>query len=131
MMKRVSLVVMVVLSMFLLSSLLSGCSLFQSTTVQESWNKLTPDEQARVIVGGLQKNLDQKFDEAKAIVVANPQYQDLWKTKIVPAFDKANKNLKSISELTQIGKMTPDQVYLKFKPELDTLMLYLIMLGMK
>lgn len=125
--KKVSMAAVVLMTMFLLAS----CSMFQQQTIQESWNKLTPDEQARVVVGGLQKNLNQKFDEGKAIVVANPQHQALWKGQIVPAFDKANKTLKSVSDLAQAGKITPEGVYAKFKPDLDALILLALQLGLK
>ncbi len=114
-------------SVIMLMLFLSGCT----AALQNAWNSKTPDEQARIIVSGLQKTLNQKFDEAKALVVVNPQYNDLWKKNILPAFDKANRTLFSFSSLSQAGTLTPTAVYTKYKPDIDALMLYLIKLGMK
>jgi len=118
-----------VLIPLLLIVFLSGCAFFQ--TVQEKWDKMTPDEQARVVLAGLQKQLGTKFDEAKILVDANPSYKPVWKSKVVPAFDKANKTLAKIQGLAMQGSITPDQVYLEFKADLDKLILYLLELGMK
>ena len=91
-------------------------SLACSQGFQAKWNALTPDEKARVIINDLQSQLNTKFDEAKAIVTLKPEYQTIWKTEIVPAFDMANKALKSASILAQQGKMTPDEVYAQITP---------------
>lgn len=125
--RRTRLAVVLIMVMFLLSA----CSLFQQQTLKESWNKLTPDEQARIIVGGLQTTLDTKFDEGVALVKANPQLQPVWKDKVLPAFDKANKTLKDIAELAQAGKITPEGVYTKFKGDFDALILYALQMGLK
>jgi len=102
-----------------------------TAALQQAWDGKTDDEKARIVVSGLQKTLDQKFTEAKGLVAVNPQYQDLWKKEIVPAFDKANKTLKSFSELAQTGKLEPAAVYVRYKPDIDALMLSLIKIGMK
>jgi hypothetical protein len=111
----------------ILAFLFSGCT----AALQQAWDSKTPDEQARIVVSGLQKSLNQKFDEAKAVVAMNPQYQELWKLQIVPAFDKANKTLAKLLILANSGKTDPATVYAAYKPELDALMLYLIKIGMK
>ena len=111
----------------LMAFLVAGCT----AALQNAWNSKTPDEQARIIVSGLQKTLNQKFDEAKALVVVNPQYQEMWKKNILPAFDRANKTLRSFSELSFTGALTPAIVYAKYKPDIDALMLYLLKIGMK
>jgi len=118
-----------VLIPLLLIVFLSGCAFFQ--TVQEKWDKMTPDEQARVVLSGLQKQLGTKFDEAKAIVDANPAYKPIWKGKVLPAFDKANLTLAKIQGMAMKWPITPEQVYAEFKPDLDKLILYLLELGMK
>jgi hypothetical protein len=118
----------VIYTLVLALFLLGGCT----AVLQQAWNSKTPDEQARIIVSGLQKTLDQKFVEAKALVDTNPtKYGNLWKKNIVPAFDKANKTLKVIATLAQQSKIDPAQVYIQYKPDIDALMLYLIQLGMK
>jgi len=122
-MKRRMLLVSVVLVLFLLAS----CA----AALQQGWNSRTPDEQARIIVGGLQDTLDAKFDEAKAFVAVNPQHQNLWKKNIIPAFDKANKTLKGTAELAQQSKISPADVYAKYKPDIDALMLYLVQIGLE
>jgi hypothetical protein len=109
----------------------AGCSMFQGTTVQEQWNKLTPDEQARVVLGGLQKQVNTKFDEAKLFTMGKADLQDYWKKNLVPAFDTCNKSLAKMQGLAQKGQVTPDQVYVTFKPDLDKLILYLLNVGMK
>jgi hypothetical protein len=108
---------------------MSGCAYFQTT--QEQWNKMTPDEQSRVVIAGLQKQLNTKFDEAKLFTAGKPELQDTWKKNLVPAFDTCNKSLAKIKGLAEKGQMTPDQVYITFKPELDKLILYLLQIGMK
>jgi hypothetical protein len=108
---------------------LGGCQLFQTT--QEQWNKMTPDEQSRVVISGLQKQLNTKFDETKLFVTGKPELQDTWKRNLVPAFDTCNKSLLKMKGLAEKGQMTPDQVYITFKPELDKLILYLLQIGMK
>lgn len=120
-----------VMVLFLVMFLMTSCSLFKDQTLKESWNKLTPDEQARIIVGGFQNTLDTKVVEGIALVKANPQIEPAWKTRVLPAFDKANKTLKSITELAQAGKITPEEVYTKFKQDFDQLILYALQIGLK
>ncbi len=105
----------------------SGCT----AALQNAWDGKTDDEKARIIVSGLQKTLSQKFDEAKAFVTANPQYQDIWKKDIVPAFDRCNTTLGKLAKLAQAGTLDPATVYSTYKPEFDALVLYLAKLGMK
>ena len=84
--------------------------------VQEKWNTLTPDQKARVVINDLQAQLDKKFDETKAYVALKPELQAVWKSDIVPAFDVANRALKSSMVLAQAGKIGPDQVYATVSP---------------
>lgn len=87
--------------------LIAGCA-----GLQASWNKLTPDEQGRVVLSGLQKQLDNGFDASKSFLSTNPKYQVDWKTKVVPAFDVANAAIKTAI----IAKSTPDKVYAEILP---------------
>ncbi len=104
--------------------ILGGCA-----TVQESWNKLTPDQKARVVINDLQSQLDTLFNTGKTYVTSNPQYQDKWKKQIVPAFDVANKGLRSATELAKTGQITPDQVYAQIQPLINSTINLLISIG--
>lgn len=87
--------------------LLVACAYFQD--IQKKWNELTPDEQARVIINGLQDQLDVAFDQAKLQIGNKPE----WKTKVVPAFDVANKTLGDVIAIGKTGSITPELVYSK------------------
>lgn len=97
--------------------------------VQDKWNKLTPGEKARVILGGIQKDLDQKFDQGKAYVTLYPQHQAKWKTRIVPAFDTANKTLAASIQLAMAEKLSPDQAYAKMQPLITQVLVLLVEIG--
>jgi hypothetical protein len=94
--------------------LLAGCA-----SVQTSWNNLSTDEKARIVVGDLQTQLSNAFDTGKAYVTANPSKQAEWKAKVIPAFDVANKALASAATLAKEGKTTPDAVYAQVQPLLN------------
>lgn len=100
-------------------------------SLQDQWSKLTPDQQARVVIGGLQKQLDLQFDQAKVIVAANPQYAPVWKSEIVPLFDKANKALKALAETAITVQLTPEAVYAKMQPMINELAIKLMSIGMQ
>lgn len=112
--------------------LLTTClSLSACAGLQQSWDKLTPDQQARIIINGLQSNLTAKFEQAKVYVDLNPQYKPVWKGKIVPAFDEANQTLRGMTLLLSGAKLKPEEVYIKIKPKLDQILLYLIEIGLE
>ncbi|MCL6542047.1 MAG: hypothetical protein K6T87_15940 [Roseiflexus sp.] len=116
-----------VLSVFvslMLINLLIGCA-----TVQEQWTKLTPDEKARVIINDLQMQLSSLWDTGKAYVETNPKHQDVWKQKIVPLFDIANRNLKMVIVLAQTKQITPAEVYEVIQPSLNSIILLLVNIG--
>lgn len=71
-------------------------------TVKESWDNMSNNEKAVIIVSGLQTQLDGLFTIGKDYVNSHPDKQEIWKTKIIPAFDTANKTLLSCATL--IGK---------------------------
>ncbi len=104
-------------------------SLVTCAGVQEKWNALTPDEKARVVINDIQAQLNTLFDTSKAYVIANPKYQEKWKTQIIPAFDLANKSLASAMILAKAGKITPDQVYAQVQPVLNSLITLLVSIG--
>jgi hypothetical protein len=96
--------------------LLLCCTLFACGSVQEQWGKLSPDEQGRIIAGSLQDNLQTTWAAGTAYVARNPQYQEEWTQKIVPAFDVANKSLATYMTLMQDGKIAPDELFSKMSP---------------
>jgi len=91
------------------SVLLVACLLLLAACagVQEKWDKLTPDEQARVVINNLQGQLENAFVSAKTQIGTKPE----WKTKAVPAFDLANKTLARVIEAGKTTPLTPAFVY--------------------
>ncbi len=99
------------LAVFLILVFAVGCA-----GVAEKWETLTPGEQSRVVLDGMQAQLDNLFDTGKAYVVLHPEYSDTWKTKIAPAFSAANKSIAAAIKLCQTENMTPSQVYETVQP---------------
>ena len=81
---------------------LTGCALFQDPSDQY-WQNLTPDQKARVIIGGLQSKLGIAFDNAKLYVDLHPSLRDDWQKKVIPLFDIANKAIKDQNDLGKDG----------------------------
>jgi hypothetical protein len=98
--------------------------------IQAKWNALTPDQKAQVIIGDLQGQLTNAFDQGKAYVAANPKYLDTWKTKAVPAFDQANKAIKAAIDLGKTKPLTPEYVYQTVQPRVVEAMSYLAAMGL-
>jgi hypothetical protein len=115
---RLSMVMVVVLVV------LAACA-----TTQQAWNKLTPDQKARVIIGGMQDQLDNLWTSGKAVSVSKPEFQPIWKEKIVPAFDAANKGLKFSVDLAMAGKLKPEDVYGQIQPLLNSVITLLSQIG--
>jgi hypothetical protein len=97
--------------------------------LQEKWNKLTPNEQARVIVGGFQKTMSSLFDTGKAYVAANPSKQVIWKTKAVPAFDAANQAIFLGIQMCIEGKGIPSKMYDSIGPAMKAIDDILLLMG--
>jgi hypothetical protein len=76
--------------------LLTACYFTGCATIQKQWNTLTPQEQNRLILNGIQKELNNLFLDAESYVNANPQYEKEWVDKILPAFNLANKTLRFV-----------------------------------
>jgi hypothetical protein len=126
-------ILLLVASLFLFP-MIQSCATMGTTgqpSFQEQWNSLTPDQKARVTLNGIQTQLNQQFDTAKAYVTANPQYKDAWQKEVVPIFDKANKAVKAMIDTAMISSLTADQVYLKIQPMINELALKLISMGMQ
>lgn len=98
-------------------------------SLQEKWNILTPDEKARIIINDLQDQLTHAFDTGKAYVTAKPEYQEKWKSEIVPAFDVANKTLASVITMGKTKPLTPDIVYNQVQGVVTNVLNLLIQIG--
>ena len=97
--------------------------------LQAKWAALTPDEKARIVISDLQGQLDNGFTQGKAYVIANPKYQDVWKSKIVPAFSVANQSLASVITLGKTKPLTPEFVYAQAQVQVTNVLNLLIQLG--
>jgi len=110
--------------------LLFMLSLISCANIQEQWKKLTPDEQARIIMDQFQEQLTGLFDSTKAYVVLNaPKYDEKWKKEIAPAFDVANKGLAAAQKLAKDGNYTPEKVYLEVQPFINAVKKLIISIG--
>ena len=108
----------------LLVVLLLGCA-----GLQEKWNALTPDQKARIIINDIQGQLNNAFATGKAYVTAKPEYQEKWKTQIVPAFDVANKSLASVIAIGKTKPITPEFVYAQVMQNVTNVLNLLIQIG--
>jgi hypothetical protein len=112
------------ISIILLLILLAGCA-----SVQEKWDALTPNEQARVIVNGFQKTLSSLFDTGKAYVNLHPDKQALWKDKAIPAFDAANQAIFVGIQACIEGKGIPAKMYDSIGPMMKAVKDVLLLIG--
>lgn len=117
--------ILVVLMIFFLMS----CTTI--ATLQQQWNKLTPNEKARIVVGGFQDQLNTLFDIGKAYVDKNPDKLPVWKSQVVPAFDTANKALKGYIILIGAGTATPEMLYKEIPPVIKSVISLLTNMGVK
>lgn len=119
---------MKVASIVLVLFLVAGCAMTQQE-IQDGWNKLTPNEKARIIVGGFQDSAESLFDTGLAYVTANPQHKPAWQQKAVPAFDTANQAIMVAINLCAAGGATPDGVYKSIGPLIQTIVGILRLMG--
>ena len=109
----------------LLLVLLVACT----QNIQEQWNLLAPADQAKVILSQLQDQLADNFRIGQDYIASKPQHQAVWKAEIVPAFDFANKAIKSSLNLAAEGKITPDIVYREVMPSVKAVLTKLVAIG--
>lgn len=119
-MKRVRISVI----MFLALIVLAACA-----GIQAKWDALTPDEQARIILNGLQSQVDNALAESTAYVAKKPELQTKWKTQVIPAFDVANKAIASAITLGKTKPLTPAIVYAQAQAQVSNLLNLLIQMG--
>jgi uncharacterized protein YceK len=93
---------------------LVGCA--SVANLQTAWNKLTPNDKARIVVGGFQDQLNTLFDVGKSYVASHPDKAIEWKTKVIPAFDTANKSLRGYIVTIGMGTATPEAIFKEIPP---------------
>lgn len=118
--KKLLIILTVALMLFLVS-----CA-----NVQEKWNTLTPDEQARIVVDGIRVQLDTTFSQGKDYIAANPQYKDVWVKSILPGFETAYAVLYNTALLASSGNISPAEVYARVQPSVDSVIGLLVQIGM-
>ena len=97
--------------------------------IEEKWSALSPDEKGRIVLNDFQTQLNTLFDTGKAFIVAHPEHQAIWKGKIVPAFDTANKGLRTAIELSKTKPITPEQAYAQIQPLINSVINMLVSIG--
>jgi len=100
-----------------------------TATMQEQYNALTPADQAKVLLEQAQDQLTDNFRIAKEYIAARPQHDAVWEAEIVPAFDLANKAIKSALNLVVEGTITPDKVYVEVMPLVKIVVTKLVAIG--
>ena len=100
-----------------------------TATVQEQWDALASADQAKIILSQMQDQLTDNFRIAKEYIAARPQHDAVWKAEIVPAFDLANKAIKSALNLVAEGTITPDKVYTEVMPLVKIVLTKLVAIG--
>ena len=100
-------------------------------TVQQQWNKLTPDEKGRIVLGGIQDQLKTLWTTGQGYVKDNPQYAERWTKEIVPAFSAANQSVALYVGMVSGGSMTAEGALIKMEPILVELKKLLTAIGVK
>ena len=92
-----------ILPILIILVLLSGCA-----SLKAAWDKATPQERTNIVLYGLQQSLNSGLDAGIAYVKQknDPKITNEWHTRIIPAFDIANKTLRQLIIDTQAGKIT-------------------------
>ncbi len=119
------------LALFVVLTLMACASIVD---LQAKWNKLSEPEKTRIILGGFQDQLDNLFQAGKAHVVVNPSQQVVWKQKVIPAFDTANKTLRGLTILASsidAGNVTPQKVYETIPPLIQSVVKLMLAMGVK
>jgi hypothetical protein len=74
------------------------------------------NDKARIVVGGFQDQLNTLFDVGKSYVASHPDKVIEWKTKVIPAFDTANKSLRGYIVAIGMGTATPEAIFKEIPP---------------
>jgi len=102
-----------------------GCT----KNIRDQWNELAPSDQAKIILDQAQDQLIDNFRIGMEYVTARPQYDTIWRSEIVPAFDLANKSVKAGLNLAATGTITPDKVYSEIMPLVRAVLSKLVAIG--
>ena len=113
------------LALFIVLTLVSCASVID---LQARWNKLSEPEKTRIILGGFQDQLDNLFEVGKAHVKANPNQQVVWKSKVIPAFDTANRTLRAFMTM---ASPSPEQVYKDMPVLIQSIVKLMLAMGVK
>lgn len=105
---------------------LTGCV---TAKLQEQWNTRTPDEQARIVMGGMQKQLGDLFDQGKLWVDTHPTYRPTWQTQVIPAFDAANTALGASARSMTSGTLKTEDLYRNVQPLIAKVVALLVQAG--
>lgn len=91
---------------------INGCASLQ-TTPTKTFDQLTPDEQARVVMSAIQYGSDPLFDIGKGVMIVKPEYMAAWKLGVVPSFDQLNKVLFDLETRGSQGQQITAPVILQ------------------
>jgi hypothetical protein len=96
-----------VILLILAAVMLMGCS-----GLKTNWDSLPESDQAKIVLGTLQKSLNMWFDAGASFVVTHPEYADKWKNEILPGFDLANTAIKDAA----VYQKSPASIYSEVSP---------------
>ena len=91
--------------------------------------QVTKDQEARILLNSIQDNLGVLFDAGLAMSKTKPEYQIIFKAKIIPIFDLTNKTIKDAMELAKKGSYTPTDVNAKVVPLVNSIIVLLAQIG--
>lgn len=94
-------------------------------------SNVTSDQQARIVLGDVQQQLDVAFDVAKAYYDQHPDKKAEWQGKVIPIFDTANKSLLNLETLYKRGAITMQDAVAQAQPILTNVVQTLATLGVK
>lgn len=87
----------------LFASFLAGCATVP-TTPTKTFDQLTPDEQARVVISAIQDGSGILFDVGKGVMMVKPEYRTAWKIGVVPTFNEVNVILLNLENTGSQGQ---------------------------
>lgn len=90
---------------------------------------ISGNKEARRILNDLQNHLNNLFDTGKEYVTVNPQYQEMWKTQILPAIELANKTIGNTIKLYRQEELTPNKVHSIVQPYINGVIFLLMQIG--
>jgi len=83
----------------------TGCATLGLGTSTKTFDQLTPDEQARVVISAIQSGSPLLFDVGKTVMIVKPEYQAAWKAAVIPGFNQINKLLLDLETRGKAGQV--------------------------